>query len=182
MPGSRKRNISPPRSAERLLLFLLPGEVGEVVAGDLAEVFESVVLSCSSRLGARFWYWRQVLYAARLSLRFRTNPQSTLASWKGRIKVENPRAASPVYHPGISLHNIPVRGGMGLLFALGTVYIFGGIPAVRTMGAIAAAFGVVGSCLLYFWHKRHAVKICSLELHKSSPSAHPTSAPKSTGL
>ncbi len=175
--GLRPGNSKPPASAERLLLLLLPEEVGEAVAGDLREVFETVVLPGSGTPGAKLWYWRQALYAARLGLRFRRNPQSALALWKGQIRMENPRTASAVYHPGISIHNIPIRGRMGLLFVLGTLYIFGmGIPAVRTLGTITAAFGVIGAALLYMWHRRHSLKICSLELHKPPPSTRPSGA------
>ncbi len=183
MAGSEQRSTRPPKSAERLLLLLLPRDVGEAVAGDLAEVFECVVLRSSGRLGAKLWYWRQVLGATLQLLRFRRNPQSTLTSWIGQIKMENTRTASMAYHPGISIHNIPIRGRMGLLFVLGTLYIFGmGIPAVRTLGAIAVAFGVLGSGFLYLWHKRHAIKIYSLDLHKSSPSTHSSDATNSTSV
>ena len=97
--------------------------------------------------------------------------------------MENPHTVSVAYHPGISIHNIPIKGRMGLLFVLGTLYIFGmGIPAVRTLGVIAAAFGLIGSGLLYLWHRRHPPKICLLDLHKSLRPTRSNGAANSTNL
>ena len=52
----------PPAIAERLLLRLVPGREGEMIAGDLREEFEALG-------GGRIWYWREVLssLAVRLS-------------------------------------------------------------------------------------------------------------------
>lgn len=52
----------PPRLAERLLRWLLPGREGAIIAGDLREEFDS-------RGGGRRWYWSEVLscIAVRLS-------------------------------------------------------------------------------------------------------------------
>ena len=70
-------------------------------------------------------------------------------------------------HPGISIHHIPVEGAVGLLFVFGTVFIFGvGVPAIREMFLLIAPLGVLALGILRYWHRRHAVKIQSLNLHK----------------
>lgn len=163
---TRRRFTKPPKSAEWLLLSMLPDDVGEAVNGDLAEIFETVILPSSGRFGARLWYWRQVFCSLRLILRFRRSPQSALESWKGQIKLENPRNHTVTYHQGIRIDKIPIQGAMGLLFVFATLFIFGvGIPAVRGLAVIAAVFGIPGAGLLYYWHQRHAPKIRCLNLH-----------------
>ena len=170
--SQRRRFAKPPRSAEWLLQSLLPDDVGECVSGDLAEIFETLIVPSSGIFRARLWYWRQVFSSMRLFFRFRTSPQPTLASWKGQIKMEHSQNYSVAYHSGIRIDKIQVQGAMGLLFVFATVFIFGvGIPAVRGLAAIAGAFGILGSGVLYYWHKRNALKIRSLNLHgSSSPS------------
>jgi hypothetical protein len=70
-------------------------------------------------------------------------------------------------HPGISIHHIPVEGAVGLLFAFGTVLIFGmGVPSIREIFVFIAPLGVLASGILFYWHKYHSVKIESLNLHK----------------
>lgn len=71
-------------------------------------------------------------------------------------------------HPGISMHHIPVGGGVaGLLFVFATVFIFAvGIPAIRGLLIITGILGILGSGLVLYWHKRHALKIQSLHLHE----------------
>ena len=44
----------PPPLAERLLMKIVAGRDGEIIAGDLRETFEE-------RGGGRLWYWIQVL-------------------------------------------------------------------------------------------------------------------------
>ena len=51
----------PPRIAERLLRWLVPGREGDVIAGDLSETW-------AQREGGRIWYWLQVLTCVRVSL------------------------------------------------------------------------------------------------------------------
>jgi hypothetical protein len=156
----------PPKGAERLLLFFLPDEVRDCVSGDLAEIFEVVILPSSGIVRARIWYWRQVLCSLHLFLRFRKSPQSTLEFWKGQIKMTVPRNHEVVYHQGLRIDKIPVEGAAGLLFVFATIFIFGvGIPAVRGLFLITATIGILGSGVLFYWHKRHAVKIRSLDLH-----------------
>ncbi len=78
-----------------------------------------------------------------------------------------PKDNPPSYHPGITMHKIPVEGAVGLLFVFATVFIFGvGIPAVRWLLVISGTFGMLGSGLLLYWHRRHALKIQSLDMHK----------------
>ncbi len=71
-------------------------------------------------------------------------------------------------HPGISMHHIPVGSGIaGFLFVFATVFIFVvGIPAVRGLLIITGILGILGSGLVFYWHKRHALKIQSLHLHE----------------
>jgi hypothetical protein len=72
-----------------------------------------------------------------------------------------------VYHRGIRIDRIPVEGAIGLLFVFATVFIFGiGIPAVRELFAITGLLGVLGSGILLYWHKRRALKIQLLDLHR----------------
>ncbi len=173
----RRRSVEPPRLAEWFLRRMLPDDVGESVGGDLAEIFESRIVPGAGRFRACAWYWRQVFFSLRLLLRFRGNPKYALESWKGRIRPENPRAGA-VYHQGIHIDRIPVQGVMGLLFVFATLFIFGlGIPAVRTLGAIAGVLGVAGSAFLYYWHRNHAPKIRCLNLHGSASSRDPKDPP-----
>ena len=51
----------PPRLAERLLHWLVPGRDGDVIAGDLREAW-------AERGGGRAWYWREVLTCVRVRL------------------------------------------------------------------------------------------------------------------
>ncbi len=72
------------------------------------------------------------------------------------------------YHPGISMHKIPVEGLVGLLFVFATIFIFGvGVPAVRELLVVTGTLGILGSGLLLFWHRRHARKIQTLDLRRS---------------
>jgi hypothetical protein len=170
----RSHSAKPPRSGEWLLLFVLPNEIAECVSGDLAEIFETVILPASGRFRAGLWYWRQVFYSMRLFFRFHANPRSTLESWKGQIKMEIPRSYGVTYHSGIRIDKIRVQGAMGLLFVFATLFIFGvGIPAVRGFAAISGALGILGAGVVYYWHKKHALKIGPLNLHESSPPVVP---------
>src|SRR5579872_3233087 len=51
----------PPRLAERLLHWLVPGRDADIIAGDVRESFEQ-------RGGGRTWYWLQVLTCIRVRL------------------------------------------------------------------------------------------------------------------
>jgi hypothetical protein len=168
---THSRTAALPRYAETLLLSLLPAEVGESVAGDLAEIFESVILPGSGRLSARLWYWRQVFCSLRLLLRFRTSPHPTFEAWKRKISPTFPRNHQVAYHQGIRIDRIRVQGSMGLLFVFATIFIFGmGIPAVRVLAAITGLVGILGSGVLYYWHTKHAPENRSLDLHESRPA------------
>jgi hypothetical protein len=71
------------------------------------------------------------------------------------------------YHPGISIHHIPVEGAVGLLFVLGTVFVFGaGVPAIGEIFVLIAPMGVLVLGILLYRHKHHPVKIEALDLHK----------------
>ena len=72
------------------------------------------------------------------------------------------------YHPGISMHHISVGSGVpGLLFVLGTVFIFGvGIPAFLVLLVISGTLGLLASRVILNWHKHHALEIQTLDLHK----------------
>ena len=66
--------MTPPRLARRLLHSLLPALDRDVVVADLDEEFSRAIAPRRSRLGARLWYWRQVMSslpgAAKLRARF----------------------------------------------------------------------------------------------------------------
>jgi hypothetical protein len=160
-------SAKPPETAERLLLFLLPEQVRDYVSGDLSEIFSAIIVPGCGIFRARLWYWRQVVCSMRLFFRFRNNPQNALEFWKGRIQVNRPMNGTAKYHSGISMHHIPVQGGVGLLFAFATVFIFGvGIRAVREIFMVTGSMGILGSGILLYWHMRHPHKIQTLDLHK----------------
>jgi hypothetical protein len=69
--------------------------------------------------------------------------------------------------PSISIHHIPVEGAVGLLFAVGTMFIFGtGVAAIREIFFFTAPLGFLGFVVLRYWRRRHSVKIEALDLHK----------------
>jgi len=80
--------------------------------------------------------------------------------------MSKPMRDAVTLHPGISMHHIPVgSGAVGFLFVFATVFIFAvGIPAIRGLLVITAILGILGSGLVLYWHKRHALKIQSLHL------------------
>jgi hypothetical protein len=164
----RSHSTQIPRSAQRILLSLLPDEVRDCVSGDLAEIFETVILPSCGTFRARLWYWKQVLCSLRLILKLRKSSLPALESWRGQIRMDTPRIRGVAYHSGIRIDKIPVQGPAGLLFVFATVFIFGvGLPAVRQLLMITGIFGMLGSGLLIYWHKRHALKIRPLNLHAS---------------
>jgi hypothetical protein len=74
---------------------------------------------------------------------------------------------SVAIHPGISIHHIPVEGAVGLLFVLGTGFIFGvGVPAVREIFFLTVPLAGLALGILLYWHKHHSVKIEALDLRK----------------
>ena len=71
-------------------------------------------------------------------------------------------------HPGISISHIPVEGAVGLLFVIATASVFaGGIPAIRELLVLVAPLGIAGSGLLLYWHKRHPLKLQTLNLQRA---------------
>ncbi len=166
----RKPSISakPPEIAQWLLLFLLPDQVRDNVTGDLSELYSAVIVPSCGISRARLWYWRQVVCSMRLFFRFRENPQTALKLWKGRIDMAKPMRGAVRLHPGISMHHIPVGSGVaGFLFVSATVLIFAvGLPAIRVLLVITGILGILGSGLIFYWHKRHALKIQSIHLHE----------------
>jgi len=156
----------PPEIAQRLLLFLLPDQIRDNVTGDLSELYSAVIVPSCRISRARLWYWRQVVCSMRLFFTFRKNPQTALKVWKGRIDMSKPMRDAVTLHPGIQMHHIPVGSGVaGFLFVFATVFIFAvGIPAIRGLLVITAILGILGSGLVLYWHKRHALKIQSLHL------------------
>ncbi len=69
-------------------------------------------------------------------------------------------------HPGISIHNIAVGGGiMGAVFAVGTCLIFFiGVVQVRWFLLLSLLLGLCIAALLYFWHKRKPVELTRIKL------------------
>jgi hypothetical protein len=158
----------PPEIAERLLLSLLPEQVRDNVSGDLSEIFSVTIVPSCGVFRAKLWYWRQVVCSMHLFFRFRMNPQAALKLWKGRTHMRKPMHDAVTYHPGISMHHISVGSGVpGLLFVLGTVFIFGvGIPAFLELLVISGTLGLLASRVILNWHKHHALEIQILDLHK----------------
>jgi len=159
-----RMTAKPPEIAQRLLRFLLPDQLRDNISGDLTEIFTAVIVPSCGVFRAKVWYWRQVVCSIHFFLRFPQSPQAVL---KGRILMGSPRTNEVRYHRGIRIDRIPVEGAIGLLFAFATVFIFGvGIPAVRELFVITGILGILGSGILLFWHKRHALKLQLLDLHK----------------
>ena len=70
-------------------------------------------------------------------------------------------------HPGISINHIPVEGAVGLIVAIGTVFIFAaGVTEIREIFVLTAPLGVLAFVILRYWHKHHSVKIQTIDLHK----------------
>ena len=163
--------IKPPKTADRLLALIVSEQDLDFVSGDLAEIFEAAILPAYGPARAKLWYWKQVVLSTGFFLICRMRSQSPLPAWKGRVNIMKTPNQGVESHPGIRIDKIPVHGAMGLLFMFATLFIFGaGIRAVRSLFLIAAVFGILGSFLLYFWHKRHAVKIRALSLHENGDS------------
>jgi hypothetical protein len=167
--GTQMRTAAqPPEIAQRLLRFLLPDQLRDNVSGDLSEIFTAVIVPGCGIFRARIWYWRQVVCSMRYFFRFSKRAQ---AAAKGRIIMDSPRTNEVRYHRGIRIDRIPVEGAIGLLFVFATVFIFGiGIPAVRELFVITGILGILGSGILLFWRKRHALKLQLLDLHKKKQS------------
>ncbi len=166
--AQERMTAKPPKTAERLLLRLLPEQVRDNVSGDLSEMFSLAIVPSCGIFRARLWYWRQVVSSIRLSFRFRKNPQAALELWKGRFPMHRTMQGAPAFHPGISMHHISVGSGVpGLLFVLATVFIFGvGIPAFLELLVVSGIVGFFASRIILNWHKHHALDIQTLDLHK----------------
>ncbi len=67
-------------------------------------------------------------------------------------------------HPGITMHRLPVAGGLiGLVFTVGSCLIFLiGIPALRYFLFGALVVGAIIALLLYRWHQRRPVEITDI--------------------
>jgi hypothetical protein len=61
--------VSPPRLAERLVRWRLPGEISQSVAGDLEEEYRERIRPAHGRLRADLWYWAQALLLPAAHLR-----------------------------------------------------------------------------------------------------------------
>ncbi len=72
------------------------------------------------------------------------------------------------YHPGISMHHIPVGSDLaGFLFVLATVFVFGvGLPVFIELLVITGTLGMLASGIMLYWHNHHALKIQTLDLQK----------------
>jgi len=88
------------------------------------------------------------------------------ANERGKFRVLLP-ADSVSKNPSISIHHIPVEGAVGLLFAVGTMFIFGtGVAAIRQIFFLTAPLGFLAFVVMRYWRRRHSVKIEALDLHK----------------
>jgi hypothetical protein len=60
-------------------------------------------------------------------------------------------------HRGISMHAIPVAGGMGLVFVVGYLWMFWfGVPGFRPIVVAAGVLGLVLGLLLILWRRWRA--------------------------
>jgi len=58
-------------------------------------------------------------------------------------------------HPGITMHKIPVAGGAGLLYVLGTIAVFLlALPQLAPLAAAGLAGGLLLAPVLYRWRLR----------------------------
>ena len=58
-------------------------------------------------------------------------------------------------HPGITMHKIPVEGGAGLLYVLGTIVVFLlALPQLAPLAAMGLAGGILLAPALYRWRAR----------------------------
>jgi hypothetical protein len=143
-------------------------EVRDNVIGDWSEIFNAVIIPICGVLGARYWYWRQVVSSSRLFFRFHENPQAAWGSWKGQIHMYMPMHAVVAHHPGISMRHIPVESNLpSLLFVMKTIFLFGvGIPAFLERLVFSGMLGILASGIMLYSHKHYALIIQTLDLHK----------------
>jgi len=72
------------------------------------------------------------------------------------------------YHPGISMHHIPVGSNVpGLLITLGLVFIICvGVPACLDLLVVSGSLGLLASRVTINWYSNHPLEIQALDLHK----------------
>ena len=69
-----------------------------------------------------------------------------------------PDSARDEPRPEIQMAKIPVKGGIGLLFTMGTITIFClALPEARWFLALAIPVGALIGLILHTWHKRHPI-------------------------
>jgi hypothetical protein len=68
------------------------------------------------------------------------------------------------WHPGPRIDKIPVKGGIGAIFTIGTVlsFIFG-IPGGHWFALLAIALGTFIGCGLFIWHKHKPIEIDEID-------------------
>ena len=97
----------------------------------------------------------------------RIEPAKFDSSGPARIHMDTAMTDAVTYHRGISINHIPVEGAIGFLFVIATVFIFGGILAIREILVLTAPLGILAAGLLFYWHKRHPLKIEALHLKRN---------------
>jgi hypothetical protein len=61
----------------------------------------------------------------------------------------------PDRHPGISMHKIPVKGGVGLVFTVGVMVMFLiALPQARGFFLLSLPAGILVGVALYLLHRR----------------------------
>ena len=90
-----------------------------------------------------------------------------LLRWRSRHSSPAADHEQASVHPGISMHAIPIEGGIGLVFAIGYVVMFWfGAPGYRPIVLCAAALGgLVGVLLIWFRRRKTSDRVGISMLH-----------------
>ncbi|MGE5112132.1 MAG: hypothetical protein ACM3JB_14815 [Acidobacteriaceae bacterium] len=87
-----------------------------------------------------------------------------VAAFLRRSRATTPDIGDEGRRPEISIHHIPVGGGVaGLIFAVGSCLVFlVGIPALRWFLLLAVVVGSAVGGFLWRWHKNRPVEITDI--------------------
>jgi hypothetical protein len=89
-----------------------------------------------------------------------------LLCWRSRHRSPAAKHEQASVHPGISMHAIPIEGGIGLVFVIGYVVMFWlGAPGYRPIVLSAAALGGLVGMLLIWLRRRTSGRVRTSMLH-----------------